>query len=390
MNRFPRSARGAAVAVTMILASCSATEPAPAFRPFALVDSSLMHFPWMEQASSDSGYSIDNGIPVSGGRFVGLDMQKSAIVIFSRDGTLEGAAGRPGRGPGDLGDVCCLALAPGDSSAVWVYELRNGRYTKFDVSEDRPTYVTSIGASPNGGPGGNGVSIARNGVIRHVQSLAPAPSGLYDLLVVKIDTTGTEVGRDTIRALHGTTIPTHWVQKSTGAGGSTAIGILQPYGPVQLFAVSGEGTVAQAVSSNYHIEITSPDGAKSIIEARDQVGPVMSPEERKKAKESIDGQAKSAGISSSEVPFGVPANKPVLSAIGYDASGRLWVTMTSAAGAPVVADVYSPTHAPIGRFSWPQGWRLGLQSFGGLEGLAWSRDSAGFRLIHRVRFGPQQ
>lgn len=372
------------------LASCSKADPKQPVVAFGVADSSLMRFSWMEQTSSHSGYSIMNAIPVSGGRFVGLDMRKSAIVIFSGDGTLEGTAGRPGRGPGDLGAVCCLALAPGDSNAVWVYELANARYTKFNVSGVRPVYVTSIVAPPNGGPAGNGVAIDQNHVIRHVRALAPAPSGLVDRLVLKLDTTGREVGRDTIAAPQGTSIPAHWVQRSSGPGGGTAIGILQPHGPVQLFAISGDGTVAQAVSSAYHIEVILPNGSKQTIELPGQFGPSLSADEATKARESIDAQAKSAGITSSEVPFGVPSNKPVLRAIEFDALGRLWVIMTPAARAPVMADVYLPNGIRFGRFSWPHGWRLGVRPLSALEGLAWSRDSSGFEEIHRIRFGPRR
>lgn len=339
---------------------------------------------WAASAANDSGRTVTEVFPLGANEYLGVDRRAALIFRFSLDGTSGAAAGGRGEGPGDLGSPCCLAYSVGDSSKIWLFEQRNRRYSEFDVSTATPTFVRSV-AAPAGNPLGSVVVDAR-GVFTQVSISGGATDSTSRYVIVRVDSTGRMLSGDTLPPLAGGRVDIAWLRRPAGQGLWTAIGIVRPFGSVELAAMAGDGAVARGLSGRYLIELRPRGGTVLMVGDSSVNGPALSPREADSARANLAEQAKNAGMALQSLPFGVPKQKTPLKGLSFDATGRLWVWLSTTDGASNAADVYSGTGKLIGRFMWPAEITPYFSSLHGLEGIGWSSEDSGFRLLHKLTF----
>lgn len=312
------------------------------------------------------------------GRVIVADIQSHEVRVFDSEGEFLFSFGRHGEGPGELINPCCLAFGP--DGLLWV--RADVRYSAFRLGAASAEYEREIRLGHFG-----------------IGMLAPltfdADGRLVDLGMV----TGAD-GSPVFARLHrgpGEAVDTVWMadpdrQSAGQATVPATIGdftgtfyLYQMYGPLWLHAHGPRGAWAEAISSEYAINLHEAGGEVQVIEWPSLLGPEVTPNERDRAQARIDYDLERFGID--EHPFGIPDRKPPLSSLYFDRAGRLWVEKEGAADAEIAeADVYDGIDL-VARYRWPARVRA--------SGLNWitdstlygeTRDSLGVQRVARVRF----
>ena len=348
MNRIPFRPTAAA-AVFLAATACSEREDS---------DVSLPEVPTFEGTIDIEIGEIDGDDPYlfSGiqdvaadeqGRVIVADRQSIEIRVFEPDGTFAFHFGGPGEGPGEFGDLCCLQLAP--DGEFWVRE--SARYSAFVLGSAGAEHQRILRTPHLGYSGlmdpftfdleGNLVSV---GPVRGDDDSSP---GLTARLRVHADgAVDTVLMADAERqSVSQATVP---FERGTLRGLAY---LTQPFGPQWIHAHANGGTWAEAITSDYSINLHRPDGTVSVIEGFLLLGPPLSADERERAQESIDRDRDRTGVAIH--PFRIPDRKPPLDDMFFDRAGRLWVVKTLATGETVrEADVWDGTTL-VAHYRWP-------------------------------------
>lgn len=315
------------------------------------------------------------------GRVIVADRQSMEIRVFEPDGTFAFHFGGPGEGPGEFGDLCCLQFAP--DGEFWVRE--SARYSAFVLGAAGAEYPRIIRTPHLGQSGlmdpftfdleGNLVSVGP------VRGDDDSGAGLMARLRVHADgAVDTVVMADAERqSVSQATVPFE-------LGTIRGLAYLhQPFGPLWIHAHANGGTWAEAITSDYSINLHRPGGTVSVIEGPLLVGPPLSADERDGAQESIDRDRDRTGVAIH--PFRIPDRKPPLDDMFFDRAGRLWVVKTLATGETVrEADVWDGTTL-VAHYRWPSRireiptpWATGSVLYGV------TADTLGVHRAARVRF----
>jgi len=279
------------------------------------------------------------------GRIVVTDRNSNEIRVFGPEGDFAFHFGGPGEGPGEFGDLCCVGFAPGGE--LWVRE--SARYSVFVLGSDGAEFQRVL-RTPHPGiiglwapftfdMGGDLVSVGPVGGYGDVSlyaRLRVLPDGVVDTVLMA------EAERQTVSQ---ETVP------FSRAGISGFMYLHQPFGPQWIHAHTNGGTWADAVTSDYAINLHHPDGTVALIEGPALEGPPLSESDRDWAQSRMERERDRAGIS--RHPFQIPDRKPPLADMFFDSAGRLWIVKTLAEGESVRnADVWDGTTL-VAHYRWP-------------------------------------
>lgn len=349
MKRVP-SGLALAVAVFLVGTACSEEEVA---------DVSLPEVPTFEgtidleigQIDGDDPYlfsAIQDLAADEQGRVIVADRQSIEIRVFESNGDFAFQFGGPGEGPGEFGDLCCVEFAP--DGEFWVRE--SARYSAFVLGSAAADFQRVLRAHHPSQIGlmdpfsfdaeGNLVSI---GAVRGADDTAASLSARFRALadgavdtVVMADAERQSVSQATVPFERGSIRGTAYLH--------------QPFGPEWVHAHANGGIWAEAITSNYSINLHHPDGTVSVIRGPKREGPTLSEDDRERAQSGIDRDRDRTGVSIH--PFEIPDRKPPLDDLFFDRAGRLWVVMTPATGETVrEADVWDGTTL-VARYRWPR------------------------------------
>ena len=341
------------------------------------------------QVAGDDAYlfgRIGGVVPDAEGRVFVADHQASEVRVFDPGGRFLFRFGREGEGPGELVRPCCMAFGP--DGGLWIRDAGNNRYSVFRVSGDTARFERPVAMQHQsaglwapvtfdraGRPIDVGVRTSEEGEPRRVR-LHLGAGGSVDSVVEIPSPPPERIGQ-------------HRVVRET-EGGRARLYVNQPFGPRHLMAHGPDGRWARAVSSEYRVIVHPPDGRADTIVRPDATGPALSEAEREQARERLDELTDWAGVSSGDLPFGVPERKPPLRALAFDTAGRLWVERSVPDGSDRVADVYSTNLELEARHRWSSRVPLGPESWlGTRELIGVSRDTLGVERVVRIRFTPE-
>ncbi len=315
------------------------------------------------------------------GRLIVADMQSHEIRVFDPEGRFLFRFGGPGEGPGELTNPCCVAFGP--DGALWVRE--STRYSAFELGEAGAEYVRGHQFAHFTQGGVTPITFDAEGRLVDI-GLSPRPEGgiVMTRFHLGADGTADEVPMvDPERQATGSTT----VDRMLGEMAVTMF-VRQPFGPLWIHAHGRGGTWAEAVTSDYVVNLHHADGTASRIEGPPLPGAELSPDEHAWAQSSIDRDVQRLDLE--RHPFGIPDRKPPLSAIYFDRSGRLWIEKTGAAGNDLrEADVYEGD-ALVARYRWPVRVRPGTVTWASESVLyGTTTDSLGVQRVARVRFRGQ-
>ncbi|MCE2422242.1 MAG: hypothetical protein J4G03_02815 [Gemmatimonadetes bacterium] len=313
------------------------------------------------------------------GRIIVADRNSAEIRVFGPEGDFAFHFGGPGEGPGEFGDLCCLGFAPGGE--LWVRQ--SARYSVFLLGSDgaepqrvlRTPHPGQIGlmAPFTFDMGGNLVSVgpvSGNGGASLDARFRVLPDGAVDTAVMA------DAERQSVSQA---TVPFN------RAGMSALVYLHQPFGPQWIHAHANGGTWADAVTSDYAINLHHPDGTVALIEGPALEGPPLSESDRDWAQTRMESELDRAGIG--RHPFQIPDRKPPLADMFFDSGGRLWVVRTLAAGESVrSADVWDGTTL-VAHYRWPSRIRNSPTPWATESALyGVTADTLGVQRTARVRF----
>jgi hypothetical protein len=313
------------------------------------------------------------------GRIFVADNGENNVRVFSPAGKLVYTIGRKGQGPGDLMGPCCLAFDSKDQ--LWVKEADNHRFSVFALGADRATFVTTVSADKNPYVALDRVAWDSSENVVDVATAFVLTTREFGLVRRLLGPDGAVRSADTVPNPSKDSVP-RWTL-ARGGGSST---YMQPYGARQLRAFGPNGETAEAISSRYVVLWRDVRGKRIALLRGSAVPPGLSDRERSNASATLDAIVRQTGVARSSLPFYVPEQKPVLSDLGFDLDGRLWVERSVADGAPGEADVYDRTGRWVARMKWARGTRMSHFAVQGLRGLAVATDSLGVPRVVRLEF----
>ena len=313
------------------------------------------------------------------GRIIVTDRNSAEIRVFGPEGDFAFHFGGPGEGPGEFGDLCCVEFGP--DGELWVRE--SARYSVFVLGSDGAEYQRVL-RTPHPGNiglrapftfdmGGDLVSVgpvSGYGDVSLYARLRVLPDGAVDTVLMA------EAERQTVSQA---TVPFN------RAGISGLMYLHQPFGPQWIHAHTNGGTWADAVTSDYAINLHHPDGTVALIEGPALEGPPLSEGDRDWAQSRMERDRDRADIG--RHPFQIPDRKPPLADMFFDSAGRLWVVKTLAAGESVRnADVWDGTTL-VAHYRWPSRI-LDLPTPWATESALYgvTADTLGVQRAARVRF----
>ena len=314
------------------------------------------------------------------GRIVVADMQSHEVRVFDSEGRFLFRFGGQGEGPGELTSPCCLAFGP--DGVLWVRE--STRYSAFQIDAAGARYD-------------RGLRIAHGGAGMVAPVTFDAEGRLVDIGTLT-SPEGEAVTARFHRGPDGSVDTMAMADPDRQATGSTAVSrtfrdmqmsffVRQPFGPRWIHGHGSGGAWAEAITSEYSVDVHQPDGTALRIEGSQLPGPPLSRDERERAATLVHGDLRRLDLSGH--PFGIPERKPALVDLFFDRSDRLWVEKTPADGEELrEADVYEGAEL-VARYRWPTGVRVGgvpwvTESF--LYGT--TRDSLDVQRVVRVLFHP--
>ncbi len=266
------------------------------------------------------------------GEMLVADREAPMLRIFSRDGTVLGAYGRRGRGPGEY--VFPLAVAFGPDRSLHVLDLAVRRLTHLGadgtVKSQVPITVFPGAVSPVGATG--------------------------EMMVLSDDFHGTLA---LLRFPSDTTAPALVARVEHPPGGDGTITI-----PGIAASVSGEVALARD-NSQYRISRRTPAGAWLPDLVRDIPRPVRTAEEQAALEKQINGvrgamAAMEKGRSQKSAPVLTDrtdhSRKPHFrfSGLRYDAQGRLWVQTERGTASQTIFDLFGADGSYLGALTLPQ------------------------------------
>ncbi len=389
----PPLAAPALAALALLVLACAEDQPPRGFPEVPTFEGSIDLE--IGELDGDDPYLFTRIASIVGdaqGRLIVADGQTSEIRVFESDGRFAFRAGGYGEGPGELSDICCLAIGP--DGELWVRE--GSRYSVFALESAGAEYLTGMRTLQPGigsrdpftfDPDDNLVNVGPV-TRRDATNLTAQLRGVTARLVVNPDgAVDTVVLADAERQYTGQAT-TEFERELEGRSIRGINYLHHWFGPTWIHAHADGGAWAEAVTSQYSINYHHPDGTVSQIGGPPLEGPVLSPDERTTAESRIQRDLDNSSLDNH--PFGIPDRKPPLEGMFFDAGGRLWVEKSAADGDETrEADVWAGTEL-VARYRWPRRiaefptpWATESMLYGV------TTDSLGVQRVARVRFAPR-
>lgn len=309
------------------------------------------------QSSADLSFGDIRGLWLDArGRVFVADATTNSVRLFAPDGRLEATLGRDGAGPGEFSQPCCAGVGP--DGMLWVKDFGNRRYNAFTIAGSAPAYTTTVRGGSNPVGFFDRISWSSDGRIIDVQSVAQAGGAAPRFVRTLIARDGAATILDTVQGIDPKELKEFVLRRE---GGTSTFA--QPFGPRSLVAFGPDGLAAVANSANYTVRLLARGGRLiRVLEREVGAGPELSERERANAGRTIETVVSRNGIRRSDLRFDVPTRKPLISSLGFDQDGRLWIRRSTADGAEGVADLYGADGALIAEVRWPANVRLHLHA----------------------------
>lgn len=320
----------------------------------------------------------------SRGRIVVADARHDNVRVFSIAGDLLFSFGRPGSGPGDLKQPCCIAIDK--KGRLWIQEPGNRRYSIFELGTGAARFLWTVRMPTQSSGLLDRIAWGEGGLLLDVATLYSAPTRRFRLVRSKVDSLGVARVIDTLPDPPDDSLARTTLTRTLPGGAVGSTEIAQPFGPHPLRAFGPDGEFATAISSQYAVSWYDQHGKRLRLLVRRIEAPALSRRETLRAEETLDAMARRNGIRRGALPFGVPSRKAPLQNIAFDLRGRLWVEHSVSAGADGIADVYSRSGSHVGVFSWPTHVRMHLAAVNDSLGLGIGVDSLGAQSVVILRF----
>lgn len=324
---------------------------------------------------------VSGAVADSTGRIVVADAQANEIRVFSPTGEFLYRAAREGGGPGEVQHPCCLAFGP--AGWLWVRDGGNGRYLALDVgasgSQAKATVRIAHGDVNFWAPitfdsAGNLVDVGHRS----------DPEGVARIVRFHRDrTSGALLFEEVVPAPSPDSVDATTVDGRTPRGSMARFYLYKPFGSVERVGFGPGGNWATAVTGAYAVRWVYPGGER--IVHRDVAPLPLSPDERASAERRLADEAKRAGIPVARHPFSVPDTKAPLRELLFDARGRLWVVLTTAAADTMrLADVYDTSGLRVAQASWHRSIDLSAGGIRREHTFGVRRDSLGVERVVRL------
>ena len=388
----PAIAAPAVAALALAALACAEDEPARVFPEVPTFEGSIDLE--IGEMDGDDPYLFTRIASIAEdaqGRIIVADARTSEIRVFEFDGRFAFRAGGYGEGPGELSDICCLAIGP--DGELWVRE--GSRYSVFALESASAEYLRGMRTLQPGIGSRDPFTFDADGNLvnvgpvtsRDATNLTAQFRGLTARLLVNPDgAVDTVVLADAERQYTGQAT-TEFERELEGRSIRGISYLHHWFGPTWIHAHADGGAWAEAITSAYSINYHHPDGTASLIEGPSFEGPVLSPDERTTAESRIQRDLDNSDLDNH--PFGIPDRKPPLEGMFFDAAGRLWVEKSAADGDETrEADVWAGTEL-VARYRWPrriQKYPTPWATDSMLYGV--TTDSLGVQRVARVRFAP--
>jgi hypothetical protein len=297
-----------------------------------------------ERAGPELGY-VSGLATAADGRIVAADRRAHQVHVYAADGRHAFSFGTQGAGPSDFSSPCCLTFDA--QGLLWVRDEGNARFVAFRLEADRATLAYLVRGGPNVASTAERLD-TEGELLIDLQAAGVPGTGRIQTLRVFLARDGRGVRVDTLHLPPSDSLGD--VRIALTGGFAT---YSQPFGAVALSAVGGGGQVASAVSTQYAMQWLRPGAAPVQITRPTPTGPAVDSAERRETEEWLAILERTHGKPRSELGLSVPERKAPLHALGFDLGGRLWVTFTTAAGAPHEADVFTGGASSPIHVMWP-------------------------------------
>jgi hypothetical protein len=307
---------------------------------------------------------------LSDGRIIVADSRDKLLQLIDLKGGTPKKIGREGSGPGEWGGLSRLLALPGDTTVM--PDPRNSRLLVIAPDGTPVRTVSPSSTSANGGAiviGGGGLLNSRMTDTRGLLyaqdnsfSFAGAATRPDTALIVRFD----------LRTLTSDTIgsvklpPAGPARRSTSAGTTISASAAIPFSPIDAWAVLPDGRLVIARSGDYHLEIVSGKGTRT-IGPRVPFTPIPIGAAEKQAY--LDNQKRNAagrqltvnGVTAAAPPPAEPSEWPatmppfLANALFASPSGETWVLRTRPSSDPVpTLDVFNGEGRMIARVVLPR------------------------------------
>jgi hypothetical protein len=322
------------------------------------------------------------------GRIYVVDHAAAQVRVFDSSGVHTETFGRPGSGPGELRDPCCLAIGP--DGHLWVRDNGNNRYVSFKLAAERGTAGPSTRMAHTDVNLWAPVTFDDSGAVIDVGmrfDQATNESRLYRFHLTPDSARTAEPRAVPIPEPAEGAVAVAKIQFERGDTRGIRY-VYQPYGPMHLTAHGPNGEFADAISGEYRIKVYNADGtvARTIARAGTQ-GPMLTAAQRASGDSTLARTAEFVGKSVSDLPFTVPERNLPLAALAFDERGRLLVFLTGEPGTPRIVHVYDRAGVHVETLELPRAvtFSATTTAFRGDRVVATMTDSLDIPYVVRLR-----
>lgn len=334
----------------LILSACSASNDDAATQKVA-TDSLVA----LENARSGEEYEFGrlSGVAVlPDGGVAATDGLNNLVRVYDADGAHRYSFGRAGAGPGEMTGPCCIAYGP--DGLLWVRDGENARYSAYMPGDTGATYVGMRRMQHTDANRWMPLTFDSQKRLIDIGSRRDDADGKSHTYRMSLDTMSTAMQTVRVHDVPDDSTGVKSVERSLGAGVQATLFFYAPYAPSELQAHSPTGEYAHMLSSRYEIDWRDESGNLiRHITGDVKEGPELSADERQRADERLENDAKRAGKPRRELGFDIPARKQPVRNLYFDAFGRLWVELSIPQGAARRADVYARDGLLERRVTWP-------------------------------------
>jgi len=310
------------------------------------------------------------------GQIYVADATENNVRVFSDKGVYAFTIGQKGAGPGDFSGPGNISIA--NDGTLWIRESGNHRYSVIYPEPPRGKFVRVVAMKSNSGTW-NRTHWDAGGHVVSLETAPTKPGQPFRSLRAFLDATGKVIATDTAPVVSPDSIE-QWVIEVNGGISQNS----KPFGMMRMEAFGGPGLAAYATNTVYAVNLVNAQGKRIALLTR-SVPPVKpSAKELKRIDEIRETTAKNYGVPLSTLKLDVPKIKPVISLLGFDMDGRLWVQRGVIDGMPNEADVYSPEGKWVGIMQWPSNVFLLAFAIKGNTGLGVTTDGDAVQNVVRL------
>jgi hypothetical protein len=308
----------------------------------------------LENASTGEEYEFGrlSGVAVlPDGGVAATDALNNVVRVYDPAGVHRYSFGRSGAGPGEMTSPCCIAYGP--DGLLWVRDGENARYSAYMPGDTGAAYVGMRRMQHTDANRWTPLTFDSQDRLIDIGTRQDEADG-RGTYRMSLDSASTVMQKVRVHDVPDDSTGVKSVERSLGKDMTATLFFYAPYSPAELQAHSPTGEYAHMLSSRYEIDWRDESGNLIRHITGDVTeGPALSADERQRADERLENDAKRAGKPRRELGFEIPARKQPVRNLYFDAFGRLWVELSIPQGAARRADVYARDGLLERRVTWP-------------------------------------